>query len=86
MENEIDHINRVRDDNRLTNLRILSRSMQSHNSRTRAKSGHRGVWQRGNKWCARLRVDGVDVYMRQNFDTMEEAIVARAEAAARVSG
>jgi hypothetical protein len=80
-ENEIDHINRKRDDNRIINLRILSRSGQTLNSASVGKSGHRGVWKRGDKWCASLRVNGVDVFRRQNYDTMEEAVSAREDAA-----
>ena len=60
--NQIDHINGVRDDNRLENLRDVTRQ---ENQRNRAKStnntsGHTGVyWNKAaDKWHSRIKIDG----------------------------
>lgn len=44
-EGDVDHVNRVRDDNRITNLRVATRSQNIHYSRPRKsnKSGYKGV-------------------------------------------
>lgn len=81
---QIDHINGIRTDNCITNLRVVSsqgnarnRSMCSNNS-----SGTCGVYWRKdkNKWQARIVVDGQDKHLGY-FDTREEAASIRAEAA-----
>jgi hypothetical protein len=59
---EIDHINRVKSDNRIENLRLATRSQQQGNSgvwRTN-KSGYRGVtWNcASKKWAARVYANG----------------------------
>lgn len=63
-ENEIDHINGNRIDNRLINLRSATRSENSRNSRIRSDntSGHKGVrWIKSRcKWEARVRVSGIN--------------------------
>lgn len=76
MPHEIDHINRNRSDNRLENLREVTRSQNNMNA-TRAigKSGHAGVWQNGSGFCAMFRVDGRRVYVGQ-FRTAEDAALA----------
>ena len=59
-ENQIDHINRVRDDNRIENLREVTRSCNMRNSglQTNNTSGIKGVcWdKRRKKWYARIKV------------------------------
>lgn len=56
---EIDHVNGYALDNRRANLRIANRSQNMANRRTVwAASGLRGVRLNGNRWQARLRVDG----------------------------
>lgn len=57
----IDHINRLRDDNRIKNLRVVSRAENNQNTklfRTNT-SGYRGVtWDsRGKKWRASITVN-----------------------------
>ena len=58
---DIDHINGVRDDNRITNLRAVSRSVNMQNQR-RARSnnihsGFLGVQKNKDKWQALIRVN-----------------------------
>ncbi|HFF8979797.1 HNH endonuclease signature motif containing protein [Serratia sp. IR-2025] len=58
----IDHINRVRTDNRLANLRIATHSenMQNRKNQINNKSGFRGVsWdEKYGKWRARINAGG----------------------------
>jgi len=60
---EIDHINRNPNDNRLANLRDVSRSTNTQNTGTRKDnvSGARGVgWHKAQqKWRARIQINGV---------------------------
>ena len=61
---EIDHINRIRNDNRWENLRLVTRSNNNFNSApgSNNKSGVTGVsWQRDGYWVSRLIKDGVFV-------------------------
>ena len=60
---DIDHLNRVKADNRIANLRDVSRSMNLQNQtrpRTDNTSGYLGVsWYKASKrWSAQLRVSG----------------------------
>ena len=60
--NQIDHINRVKTDNRMCNLRDVSQLVNAQNSSNRATntSGHRGVtWHKEiGKWMAQISVRG----------------------------
>ena len=82
----IDHINGTPDDNRIVNLRVVSHqenlkncSMQSNNT-----SGITGVhWHKaGNKWQAQIMGNGRRITLG-SFDSIEEAAVARKEAATK---
>jgi hypothetical protein len=60
---EIDHLNAIRADNRIANLRAVSRSINSQNMRSLRidnTSGFMGVaWNRCmNRWVARIYIDG----------------------------
>jgi hypothetical protein len=75
-DRQIDHINGVRHDNRLCNLRLAERNENAKNRKLNAnnKSGHKGVyWHSSNgKWHACIRSDG----QRHNlgfFDCVEDA-------------
>ena len=84
----IDHINGVRDDNRLSNLRSVSHGVNSRNL-GRSKSNTSGVngvywYPRYGRWMASIHIDG----RRKNlgyFDKKQDAIAARA-AADRIAG
>lgn len=80
-EDQVDHINRVRDDNRWCNLRCVSNvennknsSMQSNNT-----SGHVGVsWDKSrDKWAAEIRCKIQGRKRLGRFATLEEAVAAR---------
>lgn len=80
-EGEIDHINRVRDDNRIMNLRECSHAVNGKNitlykSNT---SGVPGVFQvrRSGKWIAYINVDGRRISLG-TYAIREQAEQARA--------
>ena len=71
----IDHINNVRDDNRIANLRPATAEINTQNRRTAQKgsaSGLLGVAQNGNNWQAYIRVQNKPTYLG-TFKTPEEA-------------
>jgi len=76
---QIDHINRVRTDNRISNLRLVDRSDNQRNCNLQKNntSGHRGVsWnQRRRKWEAKVIVRGKQHYLGAH-QTAEAAAAA----------
>lgn len=76
----IDHINGVKDDNRLTNLRDVTRSENQHNMSTRINcwTGCLGVsWvAKSCKWKVRITVRHKEIHLGL-FATLAEAIAAR---------
>jgi len=86
----IDHINGIKDDNRICNLREathLENNMNITKVSRRNTSGHTGVsfCDKTHKWRVVIRVDGekkhIGIYL-----TKEEAIKARLEAASKYFG
>ena len=77
---EIDHINRVKNDNRLCNLRLVSSSENSRNLpiTKRNNSGTVGVsWYKNrNKWRATIMNNNRQIHLGY-FDDKEEAIRIR---------
>ena len=80
---EIDHINHVRNDNRLCNLRFVTRSENRRNQSVNSKNttGVTGVcfYKRLQKYVAQIKVNREAIYLGY-FETLEEAAAARAEA------
>jgi hypothetical protein len=77
---QIDHINGVRSDNRLANLRDVTSSQNLHNvqqPRSTNKTGYRGIsiW-KGRKFLARITVKNRIIHLGI-FDTAEAAYAAR---------
>jgi len=77
---EIDHINGIRSDNRIENLRLVTRS-ENHKNTKRPKhnsSGFIGVsWHIGcNKWQAYIKISGKVRYLGM-FDHLDDAVNAR---------
>lgn len=80
---QLDHINGVRDDNRIDNLRECTPAENQQNL-TKYKNNSSGVqgvcWhKRDEKWMARINVDGKCINLGY-FNTVEEATAARAAA------
>ena len=77
---EVDHINHVRDDNRLSNLRFITRTGNQRN-RSRNSNNTTGVmgvyYHKGTrKYMAYIKVDGLRIHLGY-FSTLEEAIEVR---------
>lgn len=79
-EGDIDHINHVRADNRIVNLREVSRKENQRNQRQRStnSSGHNGIhWRKDcQKWRAMIMVDGKSKHLGY-FSSIDEAVAAR---------
>lgn len=84
---DIDHINRVTDDNRIANLRDVSTSVNVQNRKTSTtkKSGFLGVRQDGKKFAATIRVNGETIYIGR-FGTAAEAYIAYLSAKRKYHG
>lgn len=77
---EIDHINRIRTDNRLVNLRAVDRSLNNLNATPRKSvSGHKGIRKRDGKWAVRIKYKGKDTTLGR-FTSLDDAIAKRKEA------
>jgi hypothetical protein len=75
-ENQIDHINGIRNDNRFCNLREATHSQNRANSSIRPNfSGYRGVRASGKKWRAEIRFNNKTISLG-TYDTPEEAHAA----------
>lgn len=88
-DGDIDHINRVKSDNRIENLRLATRSENCANStkKSGASSIYRGVgWnERAKKWQARIAFNG----MRKRlglFSDEKDAAIAYDRAAKEIHG
>lgn len=79
----MDHINHVRDDNRIINLRLASSQENNRNASRRKdnKSGCVGVsWHpKANKWQAYINVNNNEIYLGVFLD-IDDAIKARKQA------
>ena len=71
--NQIDHINGIRDDNRIFNLRLANSSQNNSNS-IRGRTKNRGVVKRGSKYGAQIKSNN-KYYWLGTFDTQEEASI-----------
>ena len=83
-ENDVDHINNQRQDNRIANLREATRSQNLQNASIRSNntSGHKNVSYRKDtgKWTVRMWKFKVKYLSIGSFDTLEEAITAATKA------
>lgn len=78
-ENEIDHINRIKNDNRWVNLREATRSQNLRNRKGTGKLNVKGVYKtKNNKYRAIIQLG--------TFDTIEEAEKIYNEAALKIAG
>ena len=86
---EIDHINGVRDDNRIENLRVATRSQNQANRKknSRGSTGIKGVHfhRRHRKFQAHIGVDGKKIHLGM-FATADEARLVYEDAAKKHFG
>lgn len=79
----VDHINRDKTDNRISNLRLATRSENARNINRRRDntSGITGVnfLPKTNRWTAKLTINGWNHFLG-SFATKEEAVAARLKA------
>jgi hypothetical protein len=84
-DHQIDHINGIRDDNRISNLRDVPQSENGKNQKlpSHNTSGTIGVYvsPTSGKWCAAIRVGRHKKHLG-TFESHDEAVMARAMAAA----
>jgi hypothetical protein len=84
---QIDHINRVRDDNRIANLRVVTHTENMENRKVQRNntSGYPGVYpdRCGRRWIARISSKGKWLYLG-SFRSAEEASAAYRKAAAEL--
>lgn len=88
-DRDVDHINRIRDDNRWCNLRLATRTQNSGNEGLRSNntSGYKGVTLdvQSGLWRAQIRMAGKKVNLGR-FATKEEAAKAHDHAAIKAFG
>ena len=84
---DIDHVNRDKLDNRISNLRKATAAQNRYNSKVRcdSQSGLRGAYKRRYGWQSCITVNKVK-YRLGNFRTAEEAHAAYLEAAELLHG
>lgn len=88
MPAQIDHINRIKSDNRIDNLRPADHSSNQINTHNRAsQSGFRGVRfvPKTGRWAARIYQNGKEIRIG-TFDTPEEASSAYKKEAEKIYG
>lgn len=86
-KDQIDHINHVKDDNRIANLREVTngQNMQNRTHQRNSPSGFKGVLGRtkSGRWPAKIASNGKQIWLG-TFDSAELAYAAYCEAAARL--
>ena len=79
-EDQLDHVNRIRTDNRIANLREVTnkQNMQNAGKYGHNTSGHPGVsWHKQrSKWRAQIKHNQKQIHLG-SFASLEEAIAAR---------
>jgi hypothetical protein len=77
---EVDHINRDKLDNRRVNLRIVTRSINSHNKPAQSNNttGHKGVYWAAytNRYRVLIKINGTQIHVGY-FKNLSDAIRAR---------
>jgi hypothetical protein len=82
---EVDHKDGDPLNNRLGNLRNATRAQNTRNRGRKERAGYRGVSRQGNRWCARIRVDGRLIHLG-SFADPESAYAAYVRAAKKHFG
>ncbi len=82
---QIDHKNRNKLDNRMSNLRAATSGQNNHNIESKNKTGYRGVHKDKKKYNARIKYKGEE-YGVYGLETKEEAALAYNELAIKYYG
>ncbi len=84
---QIDHINRIKSDNRIANLRLATGRQNNINSDMHLNntSGFRGVVRAGTKWQAQTKMGNRALYLGR-YETKEEASAAYCAAIKKLDG
>lgn len=87
---QLDHINNIRDDNRIKNLREVTNQQNCFNAKSRSNShGYKGVYKRNNcpknPYAATITINGKSKYLGC-FKTPQEAHNAYIKAAKKIFG
>ena len=87
LPDEVDHINRCRDDNKIKNLRAATRFQNSCNTSRVNKYGCVGVsWNKGkSKYDSRIQINGKNTFLGR-FKDLDEAIKCRKDAEVKYYG
>jgi len=85
----VDHINNIKLDNNISNLRWVT---HTENNRNRSiscnnSSGYKAVsfHKKSQKWCAQIMIDGIKIHLGL-YETIEDASIARVQRARQVFG
>jgi len=75
---DIDHIDRNRCNNRISNLRDVTRSTNLHNSPAQnPKSGHKGVYRtKEGNWQVQIKVE-YEIHRLGTYENLDDAVAAR---------
>jgi hypothetical protein len=71
----LDHFNRIKNDNRISNLRILTHQQNLFNTNAKGYGWHKP----NQKWLSRIKINGKLIYLG-SFNTEEEARQSYVEA------
>jgi hypothetical protein len=82
---KIDHVNRNRLDNRMSNLEPVTDGVNRYNRETQNKWGYRGLYKNGDKFCAGI-IYKEQKYRTKGFETVEEAALSYNELAKQYYG
>ena len=84
---QLDHINGIKTDNRIVNLREATNAQNGKNLSLKKtnKSGYPGVHFKSNAWAACIKVNHKNIYLGR-FANKEDAVIARQQAEQKFYG